>query len=224
MNYADQQRQPTKHLVGFGIVILMHIVLGYALVNGLARKVVDVLKGPIETKILEEVKPPPPPPDNLPPPPKVALPPPSFVPPPEISIANPSAAPSITVTQEKPPPAPPRIIAPPPPPAPVAAPPAAPVRVAPSVNFGRDCEKPDFPAAAQRAEATGVSVIKVSVGIDGRVTATEIIKSSGNSREHKLLDRAAESAIRSTCKFKPGTLDGKPEANSSVVEYVWKLE
>ena len=38
--------------------------------------------------------------------------------------------------------------------------------------------------------------IKVTVGIDGRATATEIAKSSGASREHKLLDRAAEAAIQ----------------------------
>ena len=68
-DYADQQRKPGKHLVGIGIVILMHLLLGWALVSGLARKVVEVIKNPIETKIIEEVKPPPPPPENLPPPP-----------------------------------------------------------------------------------------------------------------------------------------------------------
>lgn len=62
MDYAQQQRRPTKHLVGLGVVVLMHILLGWALVSGLARKVVEVIKAPIETKIIEEVKPPPPPP------------------------------------------------------------------------------------------------------------------------------------------------------------------
>ena len=66
--------------------------------------------------------------------------------------------------------------------------------------------------------------VKVTVGVDGRVTATEIAKSSGPSREHKLLDRAAETAIRETCKFKPGTVDGKPETLTTFVEYAWKLE
>ena len=66
--------------------------------------------------------------------------------------------------------------------------------------------------------------IKVTVGVDGRATATEIAKSSGPSREHKLLDRAAEAAIRDTCKFKPGTVDGKPEPLTTFVEYVWKLQ
>ena len=52
----------------------------------------------------------------------------------------------------------------------------------------------------------------------------KIAKSSGPSREHKLLDRAAEAAIRDTCKFKPGTVDGKPEPLTTFVEYDWKLQ
>lgn len=229
MNYAEQQRNPTKHMVGVGVVVLMHILLGWAVLNGLARRVVEVVRGPIETKIIEEVKPPPPPPpENLPPPPKLPPPPPAYMPPPEIKIETPPPpAPTITVQTVPPPPAPPVTIAPPPapeaPPAPPA-PPAAPVRVAPHVNFNTDCVKPFYPPAAARAEATGVSRIKVTVGTDGRVTATEIAKSSGPTREHKLLDRAAEAAIRDTCEFKPGTVDGKPQTLTTVVEYAWKLE
>ena len=213
-------------MVGLGVVIVMHIILGWALLNGLARKVVEVVKGPIETKIIEEVKPPPPPPpENLPPPPKLPPPPPAFMPPPEVQIQNPPPAPTITVQTTPPPPAPPVTIAPAAPEAPPAPPaPPAPARVAPQVNFANDCTKPAYPPAAARAEATGVVRIKVNVGVDGRATATEVVRSSGPSREHKLLDRAAEAAIRDTCKFKPGTVDGKPEPLTTFVEYAWKLE
>jgi protein TonB len=225
VNYAEQQRNPTKHMVGVGVVIVMHIILGWALLNGLARKVVEVVKGPIETKIIEEVKPPPPPPpENLPPPPKLPPPPPAFMPPPEVQIQNPPPAPAITVQTVPPPPAPPVTIAPPPAPEPAPPAPPAPSRVAPQVNFNADCTKPNYPPAAARAEATGIVRIKVTVGVDGRATATEIAKSSGPSREHKLLDRAAEAAIRDTCKFKPGTVDGKPEPLTTFVEYDWKLQ
>jgi len=224
VNYAEQQRTPTKHLVGLGVVVVMHIILGWALLNGLASRVVEVVKRPIETKIIEEVKPPPPPPpENLPPPPKLPPPPPAYMPPPEIQIQNPPPAPAITVQTVPPPPAPPVSIAPPPSPEPAPAPPA-PSRVAPQVNFNSDCTKPAYPPAAARAEATGVVRIKVTVGVDGKATATEIAKSSGPSREHKLLDRAAEAAIRDTCKFKPGTVDGKPEPLTTFVEYDWKLQ
>ncbi len=69
------------------------------MVNGLARRVIEVLKPPIETKIIEEVKKPPPetPP---PPPPKLQAPPPPFIPPPEINIQVPvvSATPWPTIS------------------------------------------------------------------------------------------------------------------------------
>ena len=50
MNYAERERNPVKHLPSIAMVVALHIVIGYALINGLARRVVEVLKQPIETK------------------------------------------------------------------------------------------------------------------------------------------------------------------------------
>ena len=232
MDYATQQRRPGKHPVGLIVVAALHVVLGYALVNGLGRKIVDVIKAPIETKIIDEVKPPPPPPpENLPPPPKVALPPPSFVPPPEVQVATPQLAPAITVTREAPPPAP-VAIAPAPAPAPapvaaapVAAPPAPKVQPVPARIDVTSCEKPEYPAAALRADATGVTKIRFTLDATGAVTKAEIEKSSGPSREHRLLDRTAMEAL-SKCRGKPGTDEaGKSVGGTTVsVDYVWKVE
>src|SRR5882757_8118624 len=102
MGFAQQQRDPTRQMVGVGVVVLLHAILIYALVNGLARKVVEAVKGPLETKIIQEIKPPPPdaPP---PPPPKLAPPPPPFIPPPEVNIAQAAASPNtITATSVAP--------------------------------------------------------------------------------------------------------------------------
>jgi protein TonB len=225
VNYAEQQRRPTKHLIGLTVVVVLHILLGWALVNGLARRVVEVIKGPIETKIIEEVKPPPPPEENLPPPPKMAAPPPSYMPPPEVQIATPQVAPTITVTREAPPPAPVRIA---PPPAAVAPAPVAPPAPKPHAVPARidvsTCEKPAYPAAALRAEATGTTKIRFTVDATGAVSKAEVEQSAGVSREHRLLDRAAVDAL-SKCRFKPGTDEnGKPVGGTTVVEYVWKLE
>jgi protein TonB len=211
VDYAQAQRNPGKHLSGFAIVVVLHVILGYALVAGLGRKIVEVIKAPIETKIIEEVKPPPPPP-------------PSFVPPPEVQIANPPPAPAITVTREAPPPAPPVALAPPPAPVP---PPPAPVAprqaVAAQINVNA-CEKPEYPAAAARAEATGTTKIRFTVDAAGKVSKADIEKSSGSSREHRQLDNAAKEAL-SKCPFKPGTDEnGKPVGATTLVEYVWKLE
>jgi protein TonB len=226
LDYAQTQRQPGKHAVGFGIVLALHLVLGWALLNGLAQRLVEVIKSPLETKIIEEVKPPPPPPpENLPPPPKFAPPPPSFVPPPEVNVnPPPMAAPTITTTQVAPPPAPVMVVT-----APVAAAaPPAPPRVAarPAIaNAGSCAPKPeDYPPAAVRAEATGTTKVRFTIGADGRLTAADIARSAGSSREHKMLDRLALSKL-SECQFKPGTDEnGRPVGASFDVEYVWKLD
>ncbi len=223
MNYAEQQRNPKKHAVGIGIVILLHIVLGYALIQGLARSVIEVIKGPIETKIIEEIKPPPPPPENLPPPPKFAPPPPSFVPPPEVVVNTPpTPAPTITTTTVAPPAAP-VVIAPQS--ATVAPAPAAPARVAAvAVITNLEACKPDYPAAAQKEEATGTTKIRFTIDATGKMVGAEVLKSAGASRAHKALDRAAVNGL-SECKFTPGKDEtGKPVGAFVSVDYVWKFE
>lgn len=224
MDYAQQQRRPTRHLVGLGVVVLMHLLLGWALVSGLARRVVEVVIAPIETKIIEEVKPPPPPPENLPPPPKTLPPPPSFVPPPEVVVTPPpTPAPAITVTQVVPPPAAPVVIAPVAPEAPpaVATAPAGPARTAPSLNFNT-CAKPEYTSTARRAEAQGTTVVTYTMDTNGVISDAVVQRSAGSSRDHKALDRATVEAVLA-CKGRAGTLDGKPEKLQGRVEYVWKI-
>lgn len=227
MDFAEQQRRPGKHLVAFGVVVGLHLLLGWALITGLAQRMVEVIKAPIETKIIEEVKPPPPPPpENLPPPPKLAPPPPSFVPPPEVVVnPPPTPAPTITTTTVAPPPAPVTIAPAPAPEAPPAppAPPAPRQAVAAKIDV-TTCDKPEYPAAAQRADAQGTTVIRFTVDAEGKVSKAEIVRSAGSSREHRLLDRAAVDAL-GRCRFIPG----KDESGKSIgafanVEYKWTLE
>src|SRR6266853_4833 len=72
MDFSKRQADPRRHLAGITFVILFHAFIVYALVTGLAKKVVDVVRAPIETKVIEEIKKPPPPPEIvLPPPPKL---------------------------------------------------------------------------------------------------------------------------------------------------------
>jgi protein TonB len=229
VDFADQQRKPTKHMVGFGAVLALHLLLGYGLLNGLAQRMVEVIKGPIETKIIEEAKPPPPPPpENLPPPPKFAPPPPSFVPPPEVNVnPPPTPAATITTTQVAPPPT---AVTVSPPPAPAAPPaPPAPPRVAarPAIANVQACAPTgdDYPRAARNAEATGTTTVRFNVGADGRLAgAPEVLKSSGPTREHKSLDRIAVSKL-GECNFRAGQDEnGRPVGASFTVDYVWKLD
>jgi protein TonB len=221
LDFGEEQRNPARHLL-----------FGWALVSGLAQRMVEVIKSPITTKIIDEIKPPPPPPpENLPPPPKFQPPPPSYVPPPEVNVTPPPvAAPTITTVITPPPPAPVTIA---PAPSPVPAPPApaappAPPRVAarPAVLNVQSCapRNEDYPTAALRAEATGTTRIRFTVGPDGKVESSQIVRSAGSSREHKMLDRVAQTKL-SECTFKPGTDEnGKPMGGTTEVEFVWKIE
>jgi protein TonB len=230
LDYAQQQRNPGKHVVGLSVVVALHVLLGLALVYGLSRTEIDVIKAPIETKIIEEVKPPPPPPpDSLPPPPRTAPPPPAFVPPPEVQVAPPpTPAPTITVQPQAPPPPAPVTIAPPPAPVIASAPPAPPppaprppARTEPRLNFNA-CAKPEYPTAARRAGTEGSVIVAFTMDTSGTIAEANLVKSAGPTREHRLLDRATLDAVLA-CKGTPGTLDGKPEKLSSRIEYVWKL-
>ncbi len=220
-DYASRQRTPTKHLVGLGLVVLLHVLIFWAVNSGLARKFVKVIKGPVETQLIEEAKPdlpppppPPPPPKNLPPPP-----PPTYVPAADVAVSNaPSPAAAITAVSANPaPPAPPAPPVPPPPPPPPA--PAPMVRIAPVINAALNCPKPEYPSASRRAEEEGTVQLRFLVGVDGLVAQSQIEKSSGYTR----LDEAARAAL-SRCQFKPGTVDGKPEQSWANLKYTWRLE
>ena len=123
----------SRRMVGIGFVILLHLLLGYALVTGTARTALELVKKPLQAVLVEDViippPPPPPPPKEIvkPQAPKVEAPPPPFVPPPD--IPPPVAAPAIQ-SVATPPPAP-VVIAPPPPvlvPVPTPPEPSGPVR------------------------------------------------------------------------------------------------
>ena len=197
---------------GIGIVIVLHIIIIYALVSGLARKAVELVQKPLETKLIaEQVKPPEE--AKPPPPPKMAPPPPPFIPPPEINIQvaltpSPSAISAVTTV------APPKEAPPPPPPAPV----KQPVRVAPVV-LAKSCQPPEYPSASRRLGESGTVVLNFLIDADGKVVESRIDATSGVER----LDEAARKAL-ALCKFSPGTVDGKAEQSWHKLKYVWKLD
>jgi protein TonB len=186
MDYAQQQRNPGKHLTGITAVVVLHIVVGYALVNGLARKVIDVVKGPLETKIIEEVKKPPPPDTPPPPPPKLVQPLQTFVPPPEVQIQQPVVqAPVIQAVQRTE--------------APVFQRPAAPAPVAaPSNSVGVACPNSQkirteiqYPVQARREGLQGDVTIRFTVTATGQIKDPQVVSSS-----NRVFNNVSLNAIR----------------------------
>jgi protein TonB len=82
MAYADQQMSGNR-ITALVIVALIHVVIGYALVSGLAYEGVKAVKKVTTVDVKEEEEPEPPPP----PPPKDAPPPPIVAPPPPVNVA-----------------------------------------------------------------------------------------------------------------------------------------
>jgi protein TonB len=113
---------PSRRYKGIAIVVALHILIGWAIVSGTAKKALVALKKPLEAVVIQEVIIPPPPPPPPPKPikpqevPKVEAPPPPFVPPPD--VAPPATLTAPVVQSVATPPPTPAVIAPPPKPAP----------------------------------------------------------------------------------------------------------
>jgi protein TonB len=208
----DDPAKNNKRLAAFALVVLIHVLFVYVLASGLGKKVVEVVLGPVETRLIEELpdeeEPPPPPPEIETPPP--------YVPPPEISIEIPVDTGPTTaisnVTSERP------VAAPPP---------AAPkpvekqvVKTPPStVGRGARISQPEYPPASRRAGEAGTVTLKVFVLDSGRVGEVQVAKSSGFPK----LDEAAVKEVQRNWRLVPGKEDGKPVSMWHTFQVTFKL-
>lgn len=215
MSYLEQEGISRRTWYGILFVGLLHIALGYAFYSGLAISVVKVITGPLEATNIEDTAPPE---DTPPPPPPKLEDIPPYVPPPDVVIQQ-SAPPMPTITTQSvmptPRPAPPAPVAPAPPPAPVAPDKAATPR-GNSVGISTD----DYPAASRRAGEEGRTVVRVTIGTNGRVSECQIVQSSGFPR---LDDKACEVAQR-RWRFNPAESRGEKVESTKVQPIQWRLE
>jgi protein TonB len=212
MAYADQKMSGNR-VTALIIVALIHVVVIYALVTGLAfeaaKKVMQrVTTVDIKEEVKKEEPPPPPPKKDLPPPPIVA-------PPPKVNLAAP---PQIVTVAEPPPPAP--VIIVPPPPAAPPPPSFTPKGAVPKGNPANWATTNDYPARALREERAGTTGFRVTVGPDGRVTDCQVTSSSG----HADLDAATCENVRRRARFAPATDgDGRPTTGSYSNRIRWVI-
>ena len=198
MPYAPAQDSSflTRRGLVFAVIVGLHIGMFWLLNSGLSHQIIDVVLGPIETRMIDEVpdteEPPPPPP------PKIETPPP-FVPPPEISIDLPAETTNTTAitqtTTQRP-------VAQPPP-----APPAPSIpSTAPRSDPRRPLSQPEYPPSSRRAGEAGTVILEVYVLENGRVGEARVKQSSGFPR----LDEAAVREVKRSWRLQPGTQNGKP--------------
>lgn len=213
MAYADQKMSGNR-VTALIIVALIHVLVGYALVTGLAyeaaKKVIQkVTTVDIKEEVKKEEPPPPPPKKDLPPPPIVA-------PPPKVNLAPP---PQMTVVSEPPPAPPPMVVLPP---APAAPPPPrfTPTSAIPKGRTGDWANANDYPSRALREEREGVTRFRVSVGADGRITDCQITGSSG----HADLDAATCQLVSRRGRFTPAKDgEGNPTTGSWSSAVRWQI-
>ncbi|ALV07778.1 hypothetical protein [Roseateles depolymerans] len=196
MNFA-QDKGGSSRLTGFGLVVLVHVLIIGALASGLATKVKEAIKGPIDVKVVEEkVKPPPPPEKVVPPPPDIKAPPPPFVPPPEVVVTAPppvnTPAPQVSTT-----PPPVTDFKPTPPPA-APAPPAPPV-TGPRKAIGNCTKmgKPEMPALNWSGQASYKATFNVK---NGRVVDVQFttLRGANDRKAERAMKNAIQAALTET--------------------------
>ncbi len=189
-----------RRLAIIAAVGVLHVLLVYALVSGLATRLVLEVPNILNAEVIpqpEVTKPPPPPPAPstkefaTPVVPTVAV--------PEIKIAH-SAPSPITVVQGPPVKVAPVVrqvpsvvVAP-------AVPPTLPRAVAGTHT------QPAYPDIARRLNEQGTVHLNIAVGADGRVGQVQVTQSSGSDR----LDQAAVDWVARYWRYEPATTGGKP--------------
>lgn len=215
-----------RHPWGLTLVVGLHLLVGWALVDGLGPKMVDAVRPPMDTRIVLE-----PPPPHLPPP---QLPRPKTLPPLQ-TYAEPPVLPTPLV--QEPASTTPHDAALPTAWAEMASatgeasssasqPAAQRMAARPAIANVRACAPTgdDYPPTARRAEATGTTRLRFTIDASGALARSEIVRSAGSTREHRLLDKVAENRLAS-CAFTAGMDEtGQAVGGTFEVEYVWRLE
>jgi protein TonB len=210
---------PSRRMVGIGVVVVLHLLLAYALVTGTARTAFEMVKKPLQAVLIEDIiipppPPPPPPPKEIAKPqeaPKIDAPPPPFVPPPDAPPPATITAPTIQ-SVATPPPAP-VVIAPPPPPAPVVAPPTPSGPVRADIKLACPTQvAPDMPRKALQDGTVGVVRAQALVR-NGAVVEVTIL--SGPKVFHQAVRTAM---LQYKCQSNPGDVLAAQEFDFKIAE------
>jgi periplasmic protein TonB len=217
MSYVDQPISRGR-VYAIATVAILHALLAYAFVSGLAYK---FIKGENPDMKMIDVKEEPPPPPEEPPPPPPEQP----NSPPVTAVPSPFPVPSPMPVPPTPPatyvpPSP--IVVPPAPPAPPPSPP--PPRVVPPqrarANLNSYFSTDDYPAAALRGNDQGTTGFSLTIGANGRVEACTVTSSSGSAA----LDQATCRILRSRARYTPARdQNGNPTSGRDSGRVTWRL-
>jgi protein TonB len=216
MAYANRKQMSSNRTASIIVVALLHVVLGYALVTGLAYNVIKNAASDLKTFDVTE---PPPPPEQKPPPPEKqpnTPPPPQVVAPPPLVRMAPIVSPISTVSI-----APPPVITPTARPAPPA--PPAPVKRESARAKGSLVglfSSEDYPNSSLSANEQGTTAVQLTIGTDGRVSGCNVTSSSGSGA----LDGATCNILKRRARFTPAVdSNGSPTTDTYSQRITWKV-
>jgi len=200
MMTAPASRWTTERIVGVGFVGLLHVVAIYALVTGLAQKIVraaapkdlTVTIEPVREQKQEVVHPKLP---DLPSTPQD-----QSVIPPDIVIANDTPA-TIDVA-----------------PAPTQPNPPAPDTTASSISSTHTT--PPYPGMARKLGEQGTVKLRLAISAQGAITGADVVQSSGFPD----LDQTAVGWVMSHWKYKPAVQGGVAVASTALAAVVFNLK
>jgi protein TonB len=210
MAFVDLGKYSSRKAVSVTGVVLVHVALGYAFVNGLAYQVITEKFKVFIGEQIEAPKPPPPippkgPVNKQPLPEPLPQPNPIPFPGPTGPILGPDWSPSSPLPSD---------------PLPAPQPPSLSRHLQAKGDRSAWVTAEDYPAASVRSNEEGRVEITVRVGINGRVTNCEVTGSSG----HPALDEATCRNYAKRARFAPAlAADGAPIEASYVDRVRWQL-
>jgi protein TonB len=191
-----------ERIAGIGFVLLLHVIAIWAIVNGLAQKIVKAVEPPPIVATIDKIKQPVVKPPTLPP---VEL---------KTTLQPQVPKPDINIQPER---AAPQPIAP------------VPLQPQPPQNPGipdsavsgimSTHTTPPYPAVDRRFGNQGTVKLRLTISPQGIVTAADIVQSSGFAG----LDQAAMSWVMQHWKYKPALQGGVPVASTAVAAVVFNI-
>lgn len=198
MSYHVQQNTQQRS-IGIAIVIAFHVLLIWALANGLGIRIVNIINSdPVKVTTIK---------DQIVPPPPIDIPEPTVdqrstvIAPPTIPVISISEPPPL-ITERR----------------------GGGDLIIPQTSISKPrlirATKPDYPTAASRMGEEGITGLKLFVTADGRVAEATVFSSSGSTR---LDDAAIKHALRNWA-FTPCMEGDKAVACWHQTKLVWRLE
>jgi len=222
MHFAHSPHATGNKSTKLALVVVFHVIIGIGLVKTMNVRLpaLPVTPPPIDLVPTDVVTPSVPPPTALP---VTRLPPPAIaVPLPDVPATPPPLPNQVTTTTAASDPvarvAPHGTTATGPATPDIGTGSAVPARVR-AAALVDGCVKPAYPAQAARNGDSGTVTLALLVGVDGKVSASRIERSSGFPQ----LDKAALNAL-SRCAFNPAMQGDVPQAGWAQVAYTWTLE